>query len=247
MAHVKRNISWSAPLILAIDNSTMYGNVALTSSDGLLAEHTVLSRLTHSKRLLVSLENILTESALDWSQLDALAVCLGPGSFTGLRIGLATIKGIAMATGLPLIGVSSLDGLASQLPFARQQICTILDARKHEIYAAFYESSVESGEVQRTSEYLVMAPEQLTKQIDRPTIFVGDGVSVYGDFLKEALGSKALFAPEHIVFPRAATIGKLALNHYHQQHFLDPADAVPFYIRASEAEIQRQKKLAATP
>lgn len=244
MAHVKRNISWSQPLILAIDNSTMYGNVALTSPDGLLAEHTLLSRLTHSKRLLSSLANMLQESDLDWHQLDALAVCLGPGSFTGLRIGLSTVKGIAMATGLPLIGISSLDGLAHQLSFARHQICTILDARKHEIYAAFYASSP-SGAVERTSDYLVMPPDQLAGQIDQPTIFVGDGVNIYGDFLKEALGAKALFAPEHIIFPRAATIGKLALGHYDNQQFLDPASAVPLYIRASEAEIQRQQKLAA--
>ncbi|MBU0680299.1 MAG: tRNA (adenosine(37)-N6)-threonylcarbamoyltransferase complex dimerization subunit type 1 TsaB [Proteobacteria bacterium] len=241
MAHVQRNISWSPPLILAIDNSTMYGNVALTSADGLLAEHTLLSRLTHSKRLLTSLENILQESDLDWHQLDALAVCLGPGSFTGLRIGLATIKGIAMATGLPLIGISSLDGLASQLPFAKQQICTILDARKHEIYAAFYESN-DSGEVERTSDYLVMEPEELIAAIDCPTIFVGDGVNVYADLLKESLGARALFAPEHIIFPRAATIGKLALTQYQQKQFLDPASAVPLYIRASDAEIQLKKK-----
>ncbi len=242
MAHVKKNISWSQPLILAIDNSTMYGNVALTSPDGLLAERILLSRLTHSKRLLASLADILTESELDWPQLDAVAICLGPGSFTGLRIGLATAKGIAMATGLPLIGISSLDGLASQLPFASQQICPILDARKHEIYAALYGSSA-SGEVERTSDYLVMPPEQLVEKIDRPTIFVGDGVNVYGEYLKEALGPKALFAPEHIIFPRAAAIAKLALSHYHREQFLDPASAVPHYIRASDAEIQRQKKL----
>ena len=81
MAHVKKNISWSTPLILAIDNSTMYGNVALTSPEGLLAEHILLSRLTHSKRLLGSLENILDESEIEWQQLAAVAVCLGPGSF----------------------------------------------------------------------------------------------------------------------------------------------------------------------
>lgn len=244
MAHVKRNISWSRPLILAIDNSTMYGNVALTSPNGLLAERTLLSRLTHSKRLLASLQEILSESDLDWHQLDAVAVCLGPGSFTGLRIGLATVKGIAMASGLPLLGVSSLDGLANQLPFAIHQICPILDARKHEIYAAFYNSSAK-GEIERISDYLVMPPEQLAGKIDRPTIFVGDGVDVYGEYLQETLGPKALLAPEHIIFPRAATIGKLALAQYHQKQFLDPASAVPYYIRASDAEIQRRKKLTA--
>ncbi len=241
MAHVKKNISWSAPLILAIDNSTMYGNVALTSPEGLLAERTLLSRLTHSKRLLGSLDDILKESDLEWHQLDAIAVCLGPGSFTGLRIGLSTVKGIAMATDLPLIGISSLDGLANQLPFAKQQICTILDARKHEVYAAFYKSN-ESGEVERTSDYLALPPEELLGQIDQPTIFVGDGVNVYGDLLRESLGDKALFAPEHIIFPRAASIGKLALRSFHEKQFLDPASAVPLYIRASDAEIQLKKK-----
>lgn len=246
MAHVKQNISWSSPLILAIDNSTLYGNVALTSPDGLLAERSLLSKLTHSKRLLSSLDELLKESNLDWDKLDAVAVCLGPGSFTGLRIGLATVKGIAMATDLPLIGISSLDGLASQLPFAKHQICSILDARKHEIYAAFYESNV-AGEVERISDYLVMPPEELAQKIKQPTIFVGDGVNVYGDFLTETLGSLALFAPEHIIFPRAASIGKLALSKFSQNQFLDPSSAVPLYIRASDAEIQRnKKKLTAT-
>lgn len=244
MAHVKQQSTWTAPLILAIDNATMYGNVALTSPLGLLAEHTLLSRLTHSKRLLNSLENILQESDLDWHQLDALAVCLGPGSFTGLRIGLATVKGIAMATGLPLIGVSSLDGLAHQLPFARHQICTVLDARKHEIYAAFYESN-HQGEVARTSDYLVMPPEELAAGIQRPTIFVGDGIEVHGELLRHCLGDLALFAPAHIILPRAATIGKLALDLYQHKSFLDPAAAAPLYIRASDAEIQRTKKRGA--
>ena len=150
----------------------------------------------------------------------------------------------ALAEALDAAGCS-VDGLASQLPFAAHQICPILDARKHEIYAAFYKSDA-SGDVQREGDYLVMPPEELAAQIDQPTIFVGDGVNVYGDMLKETLGDKALFAPAHIVFPRAATIGKLALAQFEQQNFLDPASAVPLYIRASDAEIQRNKKLASS-
>lgn len=241
MARVKRNITWSAPLILAIDNSTLYGNVALTSPQGVLAERSLLSRLTHSKRLLTALEEILTESEIDWSDLAAVAVCLGPGSFTGLRISLATVKGIAMATNLPLIGVSSLDGLAAQLPFTRHQICAMVDARKQEVYTAFYKSN-HHGEVQRRSDYLVLGAEALVGRISEPTIFAGDGVAVYGDYLHKMLGDMALFAPKEIIFPRAATIGSLALSLYAQKIFLDPASATPLYVRASDAEIQRRKK-----
>lgn len=216
MAHVKRNITWSAPLILAIDNSTLYGNVALTSPEGVLAERSLLSRLTHSKRLLTVLDDILTESDLAWSDLAAVAVCLGPGSFTGLRISLATVKGIAMATNLPLIGVSSLDALAAQLPFAQHQICAMVDARKQEVYTAFYKSNNRGG-VQRRSDHLVMGPEALATRITEPTIFVGDGVAVYGDELAKVLGDMALFAPKEIIFPRAATIGNMALCLYAQK------------------------------
>ncbi|MEN8140428.1 MAG: tRNA (adenosine(37)-N6)-threonylcarbamoyltransferase complex dimerization subunit type 1 TsaB [Thermodesulfobacteriota bacterium] len=231
-----------APLILAVENSTMCGSVALVSGGSCLYEQSLLSSKTHSKRLLPSLKRAMAETGLEWDELDALAVSLGPGSFTGLRIGLATIKGLALATGLPLIGVSSLSGLASQFPHCSLQLCPILDARKSEVYTALYQN--QAGVMTRTSDYLVMEPSKLCRLLKEPTLFVGDGVPPYQEEISAELGPLAHFAPGQGFFPRAASLGQLAVSRYLAEDFSDPATAVPIYIRASEAEINlRQKQL----
>lgn len=240
MAHTPKNISRTPPVILAIENSGLCGSVALLSPSHCIGEHSLLSKLTHSKRLLASIQQLLRETDTDWDNIDAIAVCLGPGSFTGLRIGLSTVKGLAMATGIPLIGVSSLDALACQFSFVSIGVCPILDARKNEVYAAFYQTG-QNELMKRTSDYLVLSPEKLIEHIDSPTLFVGDGIEVYGDLLRTELGEKALFAPAQLYFSRAASIGFLALPLWKKQEFLDPATAVPVYVRASDAEINLKK------
>ena len=218
----------------------MCGSVALVSAEGCLYEQSLFSSRTHSKRLLPAIEQLLHETGLSWDNLDGLAVSLGPGSFTGLRIGLTTAKSMAMATGLPLFGVASLDGLASQAEHCSLQVCPLFDARKKEVYAALYQDN--NGAMCRISEYLAIPPQQLCERITIPTLFMGDGVASYGSLFKEELGELAYFASPQLFFPRAATIGKLALDKFHGQDFLDPALAVPIYIRPSEAEINLRKK-----
>lgn len=244
MALTKKDLPPKPPLILAVENSGMCGSIAVVSGTQCIAEQSLFSRLTHSKRLLGSIEQVMAESEIKWEQLDAIAITLGPGSFTGLRIGLSTVKGLAMATGTPLIGVSSLDALASQFGFVTMPICPILDARKKEVYTALFRAD-SRGEINRESNYLVTAPEKLCEQIDEPTLFVGDGTEIYENLLKEKLGEKALFAPPQLYFARAASIGFLALSLWEEKNFLDTASAVPIYVRASEAEINFKKKLGA--
>lgn len=233
-------INTSPPLILALENSTMCGSVALVSGGNCLYEQSLLSSKTHSRRLLPAINELLAATAIDWPDLHGLAISLGPGSFTGLRIGLATIKGLAMATGLPLLGIASLDGLASQLNHCPLQICPILDARKSEVYTALYVN--QGQELKRQSDYLVLPPTKLCAQLNGPTIFLGDGVPTYHDLLTQELGDLAHFAPAHLAFPRAAAIGQLAVQQFQAQKFIDPASAVPIYIRPSEAEINYQKR-----
>ncbi len=241
MAHTSKDMLRQAPLILALENSGLCGSIALISGSHCIAEHSQLSRLTHSKRMLSSLERLMQETETEWNEIDAIAISLGPGSFTGLRIGLSTVKGLAMASGTPLIGVSSLDGLAGQFGFTSLLICPLLDARKKEIYAAFYRSD-KNGNVSRISDYLVAPPEDIIAQINEPTLFIGDGTEVYKELLHDKLGDQAIFAPPQLNFAKASSIGYLALPLWQQKHFLDPASAGPIYVRPSDAEINFNKK-----
>ncbi len=223
------------PIILSLENSGMCGSIALSASNVCIAEYSLTTTKTHSKRLLSSIEFILHEATLDWPEIDAIAVSLGPGSFTGLRIGLATAKGIAMATGKKLIGISSLDALAFQLQHSAKLICPAIDARKKQVYAAIYRHS--GPNLQRLTPPMAIEPLELAAQIQESVIFIGDGGVLYKEILQDTLGEMVTFADPSTYFPRAAAIGSLALIKWHNKDFLDPAIAVPTYVRPSDAEI----------
>lgn len=230
----------SPPIILAIENSSMCCSIALMSPGLCLAEFSLTSPETHSKRLLDAIAALIREARLDWPLIDAVAISLGPGSFTGVRIGLATAKGLAMAAQTKLIGVNSLDGLANQVIANRQLICPIIDARKKEVYAAFYKTNA-VGVAERISEAMVVPPAIIAERLKEPVLFVGDGVLLYQEYLREAMGKLALFAPTELIQPRAASIGAIALRKWSINEFLDPSTAAPEYVRASDAEISSCK------
>lgn len=220
----------------------MCGSVALVGNGRCLAEYSLDVATTHSQRLLKQLEQIREDVGLEWPELAGLAVSLGPGSFTGLRIGLSVAKGLALAVGLPLLGVSTLDGLARQvvaLPGTR--VCALLDARKQEVYASLYECGA-NGLPVRTGANQVLRPEQLAEQLVGPIILVGDGAVTYQEIFQEQLGEAAIFAPPASHFPRAATIGRLGEELLARGELLAPVTSVPIYVRASEAEINLRKK-----
>ncbi len=225
------------PIIMALENSGMCGSIALVSPGLCVAESSLTISATHSKRLMGSVAAMLRDSGLDWPEIDAIAVSLGPGSFTGLRISLATAKGIAMAADKKLIGIPTLDGLAAQVQTNRL-ICPLIDARKNQIYTALYHW--QGGKCRRVSSYMAVSPEKLSARIQEPVMFIGDGGVLYHDILQDKLPGLTNFADPAIFFPRAAAIGSLALQHWQSNEFLDPANAVPLYIRASDAE--RMKK-----
>jgi tRNA threonylcarbamoyladenosine biosynthesis protein TsaB len=220
----------------------MCGSVALVAHGRCLAEYSLDVPTTHSQRLLRQLERIREDVGIEWRELAGLAVSMGPGSFTGLRIGLSVAKGLALAVNLPLLGVSTLDGLARQVvapPGTR--VCALLDARKQEVYAAFYECDG-NGLPLRTGFDLVLRPEQLAEQLAGPIILVGDGAVAYREIFRNRLGAAAIFAPPASHFPRAASIGLLGEELLARGELLDPVASVPIYVRASEAEINLQKK-----
>ncbi len=226
-------------LILAIETATGCGSVSLTTgniNDGtVLAEYTLQPDTTHSRRLLGSIEAMMVAAGTDWNDLHAVAVSQGPGSFTGLRIGMAAAKGIAMAAEVPLIGVHTLDGLAAQVTAIDLPVCCLLDARKQQVYAAFYRYFHDFS-YRRTSEVLVLSPEELLKKIEEPTLVAGPGIKACQSLL--AAHQQVRLLPAGYLHPRAALIGfcgaKL-LSEGAAQGI--GADLVPFYVRASEAEL----------
>jgi tRNA threonylcarbamoyladenosine biosynthesis protein TsaB len=242
MAHTGKNIeAIHRPIILALETATMCGSVALIAENRCLAEFSLHTGETHSRRLLAAVDRLLQEAGIECRAVDAVAVSQGPGSFTGLRIGLATAKGLAMAAGAKLLGVGTLDGLAAQF-FAAGDIliCPVLDARKKEVYSGFYRCD-NNGIPRRQGEYLAISPEDLCGMIAEPVVFLGDGTALYGDFFQEKLADLMKVPPANVYFPRAASIGLLALEKWHRHEFLDPVSSEPIYIRPSEAELLFKK------
>ncbi|HHD64250.1 MAG TPA: tRNA (adenosine(37)-N6)-threonylcarbamoyltransferase complex dimerization subunit type 1 TsaB [Desulfobulbaceae bacterium] len=226
-------------LILSIETSTGCGSIALTRGERLLAETTTQPEVTHSRRLLGTVSWLMKAVAVEWSDLDGIGVSLGPGSFTGLRIGMAAAKGLAMAAGVPLFGVETLDALALSCSSVAEQICPVLDARKQEVYAAMYQPG-EDGYPLRLTGDQALAPELLADSIDRPTVLAGPAVAVYGELFRKNTLIRVVPAP--LAHPRGLYVGLLACRMLATGQNMDPATATPKYVRASEAEITLRKK-----
>lgn len=222
-------------LILGIETATMTGGIALLDENRLISEYTLNVRTTHNARLMPALDQMLKDSSVDKYEISGIAVSLGPGSFTGLRIGLATAKGLAMGLDIPLVGIPTLDALARNIPFSMYQVCPVLDAKKKEIYTSIFR--YEDSELIRLTPYSVIPPDELIKQIHEKTIFLGDAVDAYKSLLFGKLGDMAIFAPDSCRLPRAAIVAEMGLAKLKAGKYLDIASAEPIYIRPSDAEI----------
>lgn len=227
-------------LILSIETATGCGSVALSRGTRLLAEATAQPEVTHSRRLLGTVSWLMQAAAVTWSELDAIGVSLGPGSFTGLRIGLAAAKGLAMAADIPLVGVDTLDALALACAGVRGRICPVLDARKQEVYAAMYQVCGQEGYPVRLSEDKALAPEALVASIDRPTVLAGPAVAVYADVF--SANDFVQLLPTELVYPRALYVGLLAEQKIRNSEVVSSATLQPKYVRAPEAEINLRRK-----
>ncbi len=225
-------------LVLGIETSTTQGGVALVGEAGLVSEYTLNVEVTYSERVLPAIERMLEDAGIALSALGGLAVSIGPGSFTGLRIGLSTVKGLAFATGLPVAAVPTLEAMAWVLPEAHLPICPVLDARKQEVYAALFQHGPEG--LVRLMEDIALAPEALADRIRKPTLFLGDGLHTYGDLLRGLLGERFRLPPLSQRGPRAACVAELGRQRLLRGERESIADLVPRYLRASEAELRRQ-------
>ena len=223
--------------LLAADTSTWAGSVALMEGEALLAEWTLQATGTHNRRLLRTIEAILAEAGMPLSSLDAVAVTTGPGSFTGLRIGLATMKALAWARGLAFCGVPTLDALAAPLSGQALPVCALLDARKREVYRGRYLPGGPPGEPRRAGDFDVLPPERAAEEICEATIFCGDGFWAYRRVFEERLGALAVPAPPPFHLIRAGFVAEIARRRIEAGGAEDPVAALPLYVRPSEAEI----------
>jgi len=227
-------------LLLTVDTATPAGSVALSRGTTLLGEILLNLKKNHTDRLLIIIRQLLQDAGVTTDQLDALAVVIGPGSFTGLRVGVATVKGLAMAAGKPVLGVSSLATLAAQVPFAPLPVCALLDARKSEVYAGLFQWH--EGRLTALGEESVLSPGRLLDSLDGDTIFVGDGSLAYRDLIIDRLGPQANFVSWPLQLPRASHAAGLALDCLRRRETIPLERLAPVYIRPSEAEIMWASK-----
>jgi tRNA threonylcarbamoyladenosine biosynthesis protein TsaB len=224
--------------ILGLDTATSCGSIGIIDDDEVVAEYALRREETLSARLLPAIQALLAEARLDLHEIDGIAVSLGPGSFTGLRVGLSAVKGLALAAERPVAGVPTLDALASNLPFTPYQLCPVLDARKGQIYAALYKNGV-GGFLEQLTPYEVLSPSELIEGIPpRETVFLGDGVEVCRELITQRLAEKAFFAPLHLGFLRGTTVAELGLKRIRKGERDDISSLVPIYVRPSDAELK---------
>ena len=223
--------------ILAIETATVAGSVAVVDDNkGLIGEIKVDVKIAHSERLMSSVEWLLRASCISIEEIDALAVSIGPGSFTGLRIGLSTAKGLSYATNKPIVPVPTIDAFAASLPFCSHLICPMLDARKNEVYAGLYKW--EGTLFRKLLPATAINPGELLEQIRGPVVLMGDATVTYKQHITHILKTNAIFAPPSKMSPSASTVAEMAIEKINQGIITDPISLTPFYIRKSEAEIR---------
>lgn len=229
--------------ILALDSSGLVASVAVVEDGTLLAEYTVNYKKTHSQTLLPMLDTIAGMIELDLQSIDAIAVASGPGSFTGLRIGSATAKGLGLALDKPLIAVPTVDALAFNLYNTDKLICPIMDARRNQVYTGVYR--FENQTLQAVKEQTAIDIEEIITYLNgmkQEVIFLGDGVPVYQATIAAKLETAYSFAPAHLSRQRAGAVGALASIYYQAGRIESAGDYRPDYLRLSQAERERAEK-----
>jgi len=223
-------------MILGLDTSTEILGLALLKEGQVVSAFSLVLGRRHSEHLPGLLDRFLTESGADLSQLTGLAVSIGPGSFTGLRVGLSLAKGLASALNLPLVGVPTLKALAWPYARARIPVCALLDARKGEVFCALFRE--QNGSWVRMTPDRALSPERLADEIREPTLLVGSGVRIYRDFFTNRLGPLAVFADPNPEAPPPSDIAYLGWQRLQAGERDDVSTLEPSYVRASDAELK---------
>ncbi|MGN8773210.1 tRNA (adenosine(37)-N6)-threonylcarbamoyltransferase complex dimerization subunit type 1 TsaB [Candidatus Weimeria sp. HCP3S3_B5] len=230
--------------ILGIDSSGLVASVAVIDDDVLLGEFTTDYKKTHSTTLMPMLDQLIQMLGIPLSSIDAIAVAAGPGSFTGLRIGAATVKGLAYALSIPVIAVPTVDAIAYNLYGSRRLICPLMDARRQQAYSGLYRFS-------ETNKFIVrkeQAPESIADIIERiniedlPVTFLGDGVPVFKDFIEKNTTVDYDFAPAFCNRQRAGAVASLGRLYFDKEFYTSAEEFRPVYLRKSQAEREAEER-----
>ncbi|HJA81580.1 MAG TPA: tRNA (adenosine(37)-N6)-threonylcarbamoyltransferase complex dimerization subunit type 1 TsaB [Candidatus Mediterraneibacter intestinipullorum] len=240
--------------VLAIDSSGLTATVAVVEEEQTIAEYTINYKKTHSQTLLPMIDEMVRMTEVDLSAVDAIAVAGGPGSFTGLRIGSATAKGLGFALGKPLVSVPTVDAMAYSVYGCEDIICPIMDARRSQVYTGIYtfvpETAAEGSHEMRyrfkvVRVQMAVSVEELIRRLNvygKRVVFLGDGVPVYRDMLAEGLKVPYFFAPSYMNRQRAAAVGALGIRYYQEGRYETAAEHKPEYLRMSQAERERTQR-----
>lgn len=232
--------------ILGLDSSGIVASVAIVEDDVLIAEYTVNYKKTHSQTLLPMLDEIAKMTELDLNSIDAIAVAAGPGSFTGLRIGSATAKGLGLALKKPLIAIPTVEGLAYNLYDISGLICPIMDARRKQVYTGIYRFT--DHQLKVVEDQMAVPMETVIEKLNQygeAVTFLGDGVPVFHELIAEKMTVPYSFAPAHVNKQRAAAVAALGEIYYRQEKTETAMEHVPDYLRVSQAERERAEREAA--
>jgi tRNA threonylcarbamoyladenosine biosynthesis protein TsaB len=239
--------------VLAVDTSSAVATAAVMDDTGLLGEYLLNSGKTHSQRLMPMISDLLAGLDMKPADIDLFAASCGPGSFTGLRIGITTVKAMAYSLKKPVIAVPTLDALAANISCFSGLVCPMMDARNRQVYTAVYDNT--TGGMRNLTGYLGIPVEELLSLIENKitemqggssfykVAFLGDAANKYREFLCSKLGEKCAFAPESQMLQRASSVAQLALKMANEGKAVSSFDMLPYYLRKSQAEREYERKL----
>lgn len=229
--------------ILALDSSGMTASVAVAQDGQLLGEYTINHKKTHSQTLLPMLDEVAKMIELDLNTIDAIAVASGPGSFTGLRIGSATAKGLAQGINKPIIEVPTLEAMAYQFFSGEELICPMMDARRNQVFTGMYQWQQDKFTV--VEEQMAVDVLEIIDKVNNyktPAIYLGDGALAFEKIISEKSKVKYKIAPAHMICQRAAAVAVRAMDYYKAGKIIDAAEHKPEYLRLSQAERERMER-----
>ena len=230
-------------ILLAIESSSLVASIAIMSDDTLLGEYTTNFKKTHSQTLLPMMNELVQMTGISMADVDAIVISGGPGSFTGLRIGAATAKGLGLALEKPLVNVPTVDAIAYNLYGTDQVICPMMDARRQQVYTGLY--TFEGDDFKVLSPQKAVSIGEIVEEINelgRPVIFLGDGVPVNKAYVCEHIKVPYSFAPAHLNAQRAGALVALGKRYYEEGRIESADEHVPEYLRLSQAERELQEK-----
>lgn len=224
-------------ITLAIDTSARTTSVALLEDDNVLAELFMSTGKNHAETLLPAIERLFGSVGIKAEQIDLFAFTVGPGSFTGLRVGASTVKGLAFILQKPVVGVCTLDALVLNVPNLQLRevaVCPVLDAGRGEIYTALYVNS-ENGTYEKTTGERVVRPEEFLGAMEGEVIFLGDGAEKYRHVIEDLLPGRSFFVPPHLNHVKACAVGLAGRKKFHAGDISDITTLTPDYLRTSYA------------